>query len=102
MTEHDNARRYYAYADGFRDGAGVRPYEPRDHEADYERGYRDGQLAKRAACNTFAAEVGYTPKLVGIPARVGDGPRPVGRVCPSCGHVWLNEDGPTCPNCGGK
>ena len=97
-TDHDNARRYYAYADGFRDGAGVRPYESKDHADDYSRGFKDGQLAKRAATTAFAAEVGYTVKFIGVPAPIG-GAREQWR-CGNCDERGEGRRPAACPFCG--
>lgn len=56
--------RYMAYADGFQDGAGVRGYRKNDGHLDYARGYDDGQKAKRASTDAFAAKIGYAPERV--------------------------------------
>lgn len=63
---------YHSFARGWSDGAGGkstrREYEERTTRADlretYERGYGEGQRARREANASFAAEVGYRPTIL--------------------------------------
>jgi hypothetical protein len=60
----DVRARYVSYTGGFRDGAAVNAMKYPQNE-DYNRGYRDGQRARREAGDRFAQEIGMgsAPKV---------------------------------------
>jgi len=60
------AEAYQLYMRGFRDGASITAMKHSGMEP-YERGYKDGMLARHAACSKFATEVGYVPGILRTP-----------------------------------
>lgn len=85
VREWTPAEHYAMYFRGFRDGAAISAMKHSGFEA-YERGYKDGQQALRAACDAFGKEVGHTPSILRTqdeePAKT---PPP---VTPRAGQVW--------------
>ncbi|HET9951434.1 MAG TPA: hypothetical protein VFS09_06525 [Candidatus Eisenbacteria bacterium] len=59
----------FAYHRGWTHGAGAKSYEaPERLTEDYERGYRDGRAASRAAAQAEAERLGVTLAVVSVQA----------------------------------
>jgi hypothetical protein len=61
--EWSPSERYQLYARGFRDGAAVHAMKHPGLGA-YERGYAEGQQARRMATTSYAREIGYEPTIL--------------------------------------